>query len=249
MAMAPRLVTASIVLDEWEIAEEYAEWDTKLLALDHKMPNALNLQLRAEIAAEIGAADDARVLYASAITVLKQDERGSLILQIAELERQLGAPGVALSLIRQWIAMDQPVASWIAGWDQVLETLALLSMRSHPEFAMRCNKAMRELRKATSSYNYTYDHYIEYGLLRITLHAKRTPEEWQRLLELADLMEQNAKASGVRALGSWPVLRAEALNALGRSSEAEDLAWRSIRQLHKHSWRRLWFKIEIARAA
>jgi ankyrin repeat protein len=248
IATVPRLVQAAIDLDEWEIAEQYARWDSELLRVENKETDALNLSQRARIAAEMGAADDARELYKSAILSSDRDARGLWILESAELERQLGDSRAALDRIRQWVELDQPAASWIVGWSNALKALQYLFERSHPSVALRYYTARRALRKAQSPQDVEDDAYMEWEELELTSRAARTRDVWQRCLELAYLLERNAERFGSRQLGSWPILRAEALNELGRSDEAGAVARRTINQFHARSWRKLWFQIEIARA-
>lgn len=244
-AVVPQVVIAAIALDEWEIADEYARWDAELTSQDRE---PLNSSLQAEIAAEIGTADGARTLYGSAIAVEAPELRGKYLLDQAALEHQLGAPRIALELVRQWIAMHHPVRVWITGWDSLLDTVSYVFRRSHQDFAVRCVTGRAAIRKMFSPDDQNEDYFAEYALLNLKRRAGRTRDDWLRLLELAELLEQAAEASGSKTLRSWPIVRAAALNGLGRSPEAEDVMWRSIHQLHERSWRRLWFKIEIARA-
>jgi ankyrin repeat protein len=250
VAMVPRVVTAGIALDEWEIAEEYARLDAGLTANDPNVAKAYNISLQARIACEIGAADAARNLYESAIEVKieKGEEHGGLILERAELERNLGALHEASRLIGGWLELKQSAEEWIFGWGNVIETVGRIIGRSHPEVALRYLKAREFLLKVIYPVDRGYDEYFEYELLNLKPRAKRTRQDWERLLNLAESLERSAEAFRSKSLGSWPIARAMALNGLGRAQEAEDLAWRSIRQLHIASWRRLWLKLEIARA-
>jgi ankyrin repeat protein len=250
IAMVPRIVMAGIALYEWEIADDYARWDAALTAQDPNIKRSLNFSLRASIAAEIGAADDARALYEAAIATADPGSRGALMLERAELERALGAPRESLRLLGEWMEVDQPFASWIIGWPVALETLGSIFKRTHPAFAQRCAKAWEIARTAIVSDALQIDsnYFAEYLRLDMIVRADRTERDWQRLLELANLMERHHKIYATKSLGSWPIGRVIALNGLGRTDEAVKLAWSSIHQLHGHSWRRLWLRTEIARA-
>ena len=244
LAMVPRLILASIDLDEWEIADEYAKLDAELMGPNAAASNNLHLQLLAQIAAEIGAADDARSLYRKALDVTEKEQHGRLILGLADLERALGAPSEALSLIQQWLGLEQPVESWISGWPSALETLARICRRVNPALARRCAKAIGSMELKDLG----YEHVAEYLLVDLKPRSECTPLEWERVLMLATRLELERKEWGIKTQGSWPLAQAVALNALRRARDAELVAARLQPQFHNDSWRRLWCQAEIARS-
>lgn len=247
IAMAPRLANTAIGLGEWEEAAHYAEWDKRLLEAGGKEPDPLSLSLRAQIAAEIGEAGDARSLYLKVIEDVPPSARSDFILALADLERQLGAPEAALKLVRRWLSEKHPASAWIHGWNQTLHVLQYALKRDHPDIATRCHEARAAVMRAQSIQSPTLDKYIEYEKLSLKPRAARTEDDWQRQLKLTGELEADAKDYGDRMQGGWPIGRAEALGALGRFQECEALVDLVGSQIPSKSWRKLWLGAAVAR--
>lgn len=248
-ALLPRLVGAAISLDEWEIADRYARHDADLLAEERgtgPAGDALSLSQRASIAAEIGSSEDARLLYDQALGSSQESSRGLILLERAELERQLGVPRAALAFLEQWTRLAQPTAIWFSGWGEVLRILTRLVRRTDPALAARFHAASLAWRNQLAEPPPDNDESTEYETLDLSLEAERRPQTWARLLALATSLDDKAGRRGSKNHGSWPVGKAQALNGLGRAGEAELELRRWLPQLHPRSWRRLWGRTAMA---
>ncbi|KXU96443.1 hypothetical protein CR51_22865 [Caballeronia megalochromosomata] len=262
----PLAIDACIALREWEIAED-------LCALGKgALPLAALVSREAAIYVNVGSLADAERVLRSGIansslpessvfgsmvpgSPSDSDSVDKLILKtaLAEVLRGQGKQREAWQLLRDWIRYRprslNELAVWIQEWRWVSLCSARLWSRVDAGIADRFLNATDKAAPILPMDLAVRRAFLDWEQLRLIPRKRRTTEEWLRMLELAQILgDDAARRSQKEADGGWMVTVLESLNGLGKHQDALNNIPVILPQLHEHSFYRPWVDIEAARA-
>src|SRR5580658_283605 len=262
----PLAIETSIVLNEWEIAEELCALGASTLApaelasrqaAIHKnigsladAERVLRLQIAGSSFADAPAVEPA---FAGILPGPGRLDMLNLVPQLAEVLRGQGKLREAWWLLRDWIRYRprslNELVTWIRNWGGVSLSSARVWSSVDAGIGDRFLNAMDRAAPVQPEYLAGRRAFLEWLRLQLAPRERRTPDQWLRMLELARILGDEAERKSIKdGDGGWMIGILASLSGLQKYQDALSNVPVIVSQLHEHSFYRPWVDVEAGRA-